>query len=126
MKKYYLLAVFSLMVGICSAYDFTAVSPSGHTLYYSINGSEVTLTSELEYSASSPKTYETPPVGDLVIPESVTYNGKTYHVTSIGNYAFRYCADLTALAIPESVVSIGDCAIADCANLISVNIPSKP
>lgn len=72
MRKILLLAVFSLMAVICPAYDFTAVSPSGHTLYYSINGSEVTLTSELEYSASLPKTYEAPPVGDLVIPETVS------------------------------------------------------
>ena len=29
--------------------------------------------------------------GEIVIPESVVYNGNTYSVTSIGNYAFEIC-----------------------------------
>ena len=106
MKKIYLLAVFCFMASICSAYDFTAVSPSGHTLYYSINGSEVTLSSEVVCNASSLKSYETPPVGNVVIPESVTHEGKTYRVTAIGDHAFWGCRDVTSITIPESVDSI--------------------
>lgn len=64
------------------AYDFSAVSPSGHTLYYSIDysyyGNYVTVTSSDWIS------------GDLVIPSSVTHNGTTYYVEAIGAYAFAY------------------------------------
>lgn len=32
---------------------------------------------------------------DIVIPEKVTHNGEEYPVTSIGNYAFSFCSNLT-------------------------------
>ena len=41
------------------------------------------------------------------IPESVTYNGNTYSVTSIGISAFQACAGLNSITIPNSVTSIG-------------------
>ncbi len=50
-------------------------------------------------------------VTDLVIP-----NG----VTSIGNYAFRVCRNLTSITIPDSVTSIGDWAFYGCSSLTSV------
>ena len=90
MKKCFLLTVFCLMVGICSAYDFSAVSPSGHTLYYNIDGSHVKVVAELAPALGS-DVYETLPTGDLVIPESVNHDGVTYTVTTIGNCAFLNC-----------------------------------
>lgn len=86
MKRYFLLAVFSLMVGICSAYDFSAVSPSGHTLYYNIDGSNVKVTSEIVVDLGT-DAYETLPTGDLGIPETVTHDGVTYTVATIGDCA---------------------------------------
>ena len=44
-------------------------------------------------------------------------------VTSIGNYAFRYCDSLTSVTIPDSVTSIGEDAFARCTSLTSVTIP---
>ena len=57
-------------------------------------------------SSSNPNTY----TGDITIPAQVTHDGKTYNVTGIGNYAFRY-ADITSITLPEGLVSIGDEAI---------------
>ncbi len=48
--------------------------------------------------------------GAVTIPESVTYNGNTYSVTSIGNWAFDECSGLTSVEIPNSVISIGSYA----------------
>ena len=52
--------------------------------------------------------------GDIVIPETVNYEGISYSVTSIGNYAFDGCSDLTSITIPSSVTSIGNGAFLDC------------
>ena len=56
--------------------------------------------------SSNPNTY----TGDITIPAQVTHDGKTYNVTGIGNYAFRY-ADITSITLPEGLVSIGEEAI---------------
>ena len=60
--------------------------------------------------------------GDIIIPESVTYSGNTYPVTSIGKYAFRDCSGLTSINIPNSVTRIGNYAFDGCSSLTSVII----
>ena len=52
--------------------------------------------------------------GEVTIPSSVTYDGTTYSVTSIGDFAFDYCSSLTSVTIPNSVTSIGDGAFQYC------------
>ena len=54
-------------------------------------------------------------VKDLTIPNSVT---------SIGDYVFYGCSDLTSVTIPNSVTSIGRSAFEGCVGLTSVNIPN--
>ncbi len=78
-----------------SAYDFQVDG-----IYYNLNGEEVTVTNES--GGPSNGSYS----GDVVIPASVTYEGKTYPVTGIGNYTFCFCYDLISITIPESVTSI--------------------
>ena len=62
--------------------------------------------------------------GNIVIPEYVTFNGKTYRVTSINEDAFLRCTSLTSVTIPESVTSIGGYAFKGCSNLRKLEIPS--
>ena len=57
--------------------------------------------------------------GHIVLPSTV--NG--YSVTSIGEYAFQNCTNLTSITIPEGVTSIGSSAFYYCTGLTSVTIP---
>lgn len=66
----------------------------------------ITYPTESKPGSSNPSTYS----GDFVVPTQVTYEGKTYSVTGIGNYAFRY-APITSITLPEGLVSIGEEAI---------------
>ena len=53
---------------------------------------------------------------------SVTYNGKTYSVTSISSHAFHSCRSLTSITIPSSVTSIESAAFYGCTSLTAVHI----
>lgn len=79
------------------------------------------------YTTSVTVTYDNSSLisGDITIPETVTYNGTTYSVTSIGDDAFRYCYELTSVTIGNSVTSIGNSAFYGCSNLTSVTIPNS-
>ena len=63
-------------------------------------------------------------VGDVVIPESVSYDGKTYDVTAIAPKAFNYCT-LSSVSIGNAVTSIGDFAFYSCPNLVDVAIGNE-
>ena len=113
-------ALLVLLLGVAAmgkgyAYSFSAVCPSGQTLYYNIYGGVyVELTYPSEYSWN-PYNNFTKPTGDIVLPEIVTYNGRNYTVAKIGERAFYHCDGLTGnLAIPNTVISIGDNAFFYC------------
>ena len=61
--------------------------------------------------------------GDVVIPGEVTYDGRDYAVTTIGDHAFHTCFDLTSVEMP-TVTTIGDHAFHTCFDLTSVEMPA--
>ena len=62
--------------------------------------------------------------GNVVIPESVSYEDMEYSVTTIGFRAFAYCPGLTSVTIPNSVSSIDNEAFSS-SDLTSVIIPNS-
>ena len=65
---------------------------------------------------------------EVIIPATVNNStdttateGSDFTVTSIGDYAFRFCSSLTSITIPSSVTSIGDYAFDRCTSLTSVD-----
>ena len=89
-------------------------------LYYNIT-SETTV--EVTYQYVSYDNYSS--LTTATIPESITHNGTTYSVTSIGDYAFYGCSSLTSITIPNSVTSIGRQAFNVCSSLTSITIPNS-
>lgn len=59
-------------------------------------------------------------VGDVVIPDSVTYNGATYAVTAVGNDAFAGSKLMASLVLPATVSKIGSGAFSLCNGLSSI------
>ena len=59
---------------------------------------------------------------NLVIPSTVTYEGKVYKVTRIGFDAFNQCDKLTFVDIPSSVKTIGVGAFNFCSSLTSITL----
>ena len=93
-------------------------------IYYNVTNA-TNKTVAVTYKGTSYYQYSNEYTGSVVIPSSVTYNGTTYSVTSIGGGSFRECTSLTSVTIPNSVTSIGSCAFFDCDGLTSVTIPNS-
>ena len=96
--------------------NFQKTDEGNSEIYYSFNTSNNTAT-----VVSGENKY----TGDVVIPESVTYQGTTYAVTSIGNSAFEECTDLTSITFGNNVRSIGYASFDGCRNLKSVTFGSN-
>ena len=122
-----LLTVFTIPKSV-KAYSFSAVAPSGQTLFYNIVDGHAEVvrpdgsTGSINYVS-----------GNLVIPDSVTYNGFTYAVTAISSHyisptsntemgAFYACEGLESVIIPNTVTLIGSSSFSHCSNLTTVTI----
>ncbi len=62
--------------------------------------------------------------GDVVVPGTVEYDGITYTVKGVGNWAFEGCGDLRKVTISEGIYKIGAYAFIGCGNLERVILPS--
>ena len=94
-----------MMALLSFAQDFEVKNADGKTIYYNITSSS-DLTVAVTCKGTYGRQYSNEYSGDVTIPESVSYGGKTYSVTSIGNSAFYECSGLTSITIPNSVTSI--------------------
>ncbi|MBR6068602.1 MAG: leucine-rich repeat protein [Bacteroidales bacterium] len=126
MKKLIFTFIFATLCGISAfAYDFSAVCSSGQTLYYNITSYAYPYTVKVISQNQNSPFYSSYPTGNLIIPSSVTYNGRTFSVTALANKAFFGCSGLTTVTIPNSVTSIGDLAFRNCSGLTTVTIPNS-
>ena len=115
MKKLFVF-LFSLILSVVFSTSALAYDVKIDGIYYNLiskgKTAEVTYGEE-KYS------------GEVVIPSSITVEGKEYTVTSIGKKAFYDCSGLTSISIGNSVTSIGEMAFQGCSSLTSVTIPNS-
>ena len=107
------LIVLTLFMGCCftaSAYDFMVDSIS----YNVIGEGEV----EVTYNDSVKLR------GEVVLPVTIVHEGITYHVTRIGDDAFRGCP-ITSIDIPEGVTAINFFAFNGCSRLEYIEFPNS-
>ena len=120
MKHNYFKHLFAALLLLCStvatAHDFEVDG-----FYYNIlPGGYGTV--EVTYKGTSFDEYSNEYTGDVVIPNSVTYNGSTYSVNRIGERAFSYCSGITSVVIPKNVASVENYAFSDCSSLTNLHI----
>jgi len=63
--------------------------------------------------------------GNIIIPDTVQYEGISYPVTEIGGYAFCYDRGVTSISIPNTVKEIRVNAFLDCKGLEKLTIPKS-
>ena len=100
MKKLFVF-LFSLILSVVFSTSALAYDVKIDGIYYNLISKG--KTAEVTYGEEN---YS----GEVVIPSSITVEGKEYTVTSIGWEAFYDCKGLTSITIPNSVTSIGDSA----------------
>ena len=64
-------------------------------------------------------------VGELNIPASVIYEGKSYSVTEIDGSGFWGCVNITSVNIPNTIKIISNGAFGGCDNLTSISLATS-
>ena len=133
MKKVFLFAVF-FCLSFCYLFAQEIATIDG--IKYHIENGEATIAVQDENLS-----------GDIVIPESISYNGNNYvviratngafqntditsiilpnSITALGNICFRFCHNLTSVKLPDNITSLEDETFMTCSKLSVIELPKK-
>lgn len=119
MTKFLLPAFFTSLAALTASAANDAVDVGG--LYFSFDKTAKTATLESKAYATMQFFYE----GDITVPATVDWQGETYTVTTIGEYAFSdYDENLTSVTLPETITTIVSYAF-DGTVLTELTIPNS-
>lgn len=105
---------FILLIALAVFYDAFAqtpiVIPSGQQLYFNFShstsiGGRASIVPPTT-STTNPWTGHATPGGDVIIPDTIVYNGDKYVVTVIAENAFFGCSSITSVIIPNTVQTV--------------------
>ena len=122
LKKASILFICATMYMTAFAQKITATNANGNIIEYKVlsaTDKTVIVTGRKDKLPS------------LVIPETVSHDGKDFKVVEINNRAFRYNVNsiksptLKTVELPATLVRIGGEVFADCRNLESCSFPSS-
>jgi uncharacterized repeat protein (TIGR02543 family) len=111
------VSAFVLAISILSANPAQAATVTGNVGAFSFQANDTNVAAGATVLGYTPGSL-TP-----VVPSTVTLDGVTYDVKTIGNGAFRYSA-ITGITLPETLETISELAF-DNANLVTVTIPDS-
>jgi len=74
----------------------------------------------MPYTSDVNAIYQITRTGTLIIPEEVMYMGRPYDVTGIGANAYKDCADVNVVMIPQQMTSIEAGAFSGCIGIKNV------
>ncbi len=108
--KSFLMCLMAMLGAKASAYDCVVDG-----IYYSLNETKGTASVT---SGDDGNSYS----GQVDIPSTVTWSGREYAVTGIGDLAFNDSKGLAGITIPNSVTHLGFSPFENCPNLTSIII----
>ena len=115
--------LFSLMFAIVASIGLLSAQYSGKcgkNLTWMLTTSDSTLTISGTGEMTDYTPYSPAPWVWKTYIKTIIIDG----CTSIGDFAFDGCTNLTSISIPNSVTNIGKCAFYDCSRLTSINATS--
>lgn len=125
-KKIALIMLAVALMAVCFVFGASALEPTGQcgdNVYWdfdSENGELVISGNgpmyDYQYSEGSSPFYDESDIKKVVIEENVT---------TVGDFAFTYCKEISDLTLGNSIVCIGDHSFAFCDALINVDIPDS-
>ena len=114
-KNYFclLFVAFLLLKGTCAYAQKVFID----SVYYTLDNT--TMTAQIAVQSNNTA------VGDIVINDTVMYEGANYAVTSMADDAFAYCNQLTSIVLPQTLRNLGKNAFLSCTRLTSCIIPDS-
>lgn len=112
--KHNILKIFSLLAAVMISSSVKILGVS-----FRVDG--------IEYSTLSDNTVEVNGFQDkgivnVIIPETVEYEGREYTVTAVGDCAFIGNHALQTISLPSSILSIGGGAFSECCSLTGIGL----
>lgn len=109
--------VLTLLSARLMGHDFSARTPSNHMLYYTITSSTAPYTVKVVQNPN-PQSYS----GNLIIPDTVSFNGITYSVVEIDTMAFSN-EIFSQVTLPRTLTRLPGYpykAFPDCRSLVDI------
>lgn len=108
-----LFVAFLLLKGACAYAQRVFID----SVYYTLDTTAMTAQIAVQSSSTA--------VGDIVINDTVMYEGANYAVTSMADDAFAYCNQLTSIVLPQTLRNLGKNVFLSCTRLTSCIIPDS-